>query len=332
MIRVRIRAATSDELAGLRDIERAAGSWFRDIGMSAIADDDPPTVDVLEMHRGAGLAWVATDPTDHPVAYLIADRVDGNLHVEQISVHPSSARRGVGRALLDHLARYAVAAGVPALTLTTFAEVPWNAPYYERLGFRALPDGELTPGLRAIRQREAAQGLDRWPRVCMRRDVVDPRILVRAATTTDRERIVGVLVASWGGTVVVGHGVRHDAAELPALLAERDDELVGLLTYDVTEHGLEVVTVDAVVGRAGVGTALFGAAIRVARDLNVGRIWLITTNDNLDALRFCQRRGLRIVHVEPGAVDASRAIKPSIPLVGAYGIELHDELTLELAL
>jgi len=97
--------------------------------------------------------------------------VDGCLHVEQVSVDPGSARRGLGRALLDHAAEEAAAASVPALTLTTFADVPWNTPYYLRCGFRVLDDAEVTAGLRAIRQREAALGADRWPRVCMRRDV-----------------------------------------------------------------------------------------------------------------------------------------------------------------
>jgi N-acetylglutamate synthase-like GNAT family acetyltransferase len=91
--------------------------------------------------------------------------------VEQISVHPRAARRGVGRELLEHLAGYAAGYGFPALTLTTFADVPWNAPYYRRCGFRALTAGEVTPGLARIRANEAASGLDRWPRVCMRRDV-----------------------------------------------------------------------------------------------------------------------------------------------------------------
>ena len=92
--------------------------------------------------------------------------VDGCLHVEQVSVHPDHARRGLGRALLDQ----AAADGIAALTLTTFAHVPWNAPYYTRCGFRVLDGTELTAGLRTIRQREAGLGLDRWPRVCMRRD------------------------------------------------------------------------------------------------------------------------------------------------------------------
>jgi ribosomal protein S18 acetylase RimI-like enzyme len=121
---MRIRAVREEELPVLRDIERAAGESFRDIGMPEIADDEPPPLEVLAAYLRSGHAWVAVDVSDRPVAYLIADVVDGNLHVEQVSVHPCSARRGVGRSLLDHLAGVALAEKIPALTLTTFAEVP----------------------------------------------------------------------------------------------------------------------------------------------------------------------------------------------------------------
>ncbi|WJV50776.1 GNAT family N-acetyltransferase [Streptomyces flavofungini] len=179
---MRIRAPHHGELTRLQDIERAAGRCFRDIGMPEIADDAPPTLDELAGHRRAGLAWVAVDPADPaevPVAYLLADRVDGDLHVEQVSVHPDHARHGIGRCLLDHLADRAAADAVPALTLTTFRDVPWNAPYYARCGFVLLDDAELGPGLRAVREKEAAHGLDRWPRVCMRRPVPPPAAPLR---------------------------------------------------------------------------------------------------------------------------------------------------------
>lgn len=165
----RIRAVHIDELPLLQDIERAAGRCFADIGMPEIADDEPlPLADLAHFQR-ADLAWVAVDEADRPVAYLIAEHVDDNLHIEQVSVHPDSARRGIGRSLLDHVGHRAGAEGIPALTLTTFADVPWNAPYYARCGFQFLDDSALGPGLQDIRRREAAHGLERWPRVCMRR-------------------------------------------------------------------------------------------------------------------------------------------------------------------
>ncbi|MFE1941744.1 GNAT family N-acetyltransferase [Streptomyces massasporeus] len=166
---MRIRLATRAELPALQDIERAAGAPFRDLGMPEIADDEPPALDILERYRRAGRCWVAADEGDLPTAYLLAEPMDGALHIEQVSVHPRAARRGVGRALLAHAADRAREEGLTALTLTTFTDVPWNAPYYARLGFRPLPEADLTPGLRVIRATEAAHGLDRWPRVCMRK-------------------------------------------------------------------------------------------------------------------------------------------------------------------
>ncbi|MEW9527073.1 GNAT family N-acetyltransferase [Microbispora sp. NPDC049125] len=130
----------------------------------------------------------------------------------------------------------------------------------------------------------------------------------------------------------MAHGQVHDASALPALIAERNGELAGLLTYAAGDDGLEIVTLDALVQGVGVGTALLAAVATIAREAKLGRLWLITTNDNLDALRFYQRRGLRIVGIDAGAVDVARGHKPSIPLAGEYGIEIHDEITLELRL
>src|ERR1700761_2489104 len=85
---VLIRNATETDVPVLQDIERAAGHWFANVGMTEIAEDDPPSADELAGYLRAGHAWVAVDAADVPVAYLIADRVDEDLHVEQVSVHP----------------------------------------------------------------------------------------------------------------------------------------------------------------------------------------------------------------------------------------------------
>jgi GNAT superfamily N-acetyltransferase len=171
MGRVHTRPAYEHELPLLQGIERAAGDCFRDVGMPEIADDPPLPVAELARYRRAGTAWVTVDATDTPIAYLIAEVIDGNLYIEQVSVHPRQARHGVGRRLIDHCVTHARAHHLPALTLTTFAHVPWNAPYYARCGFRTLTAEELTPGLRTIRRKESEHGLDKWPRVCMRRDL-----------------------------------------------------------------------------------------------------------------------------------------------------------------
>lgn len=165
-----IRAARASELESLRELERAAGAPFRELGMDQVADDEPPSVAELARFVEDAGAWVV-DEDGAPVAYLLVEVLDGAAHIEQVSVPPGHARRGLGRALLEVAAAWAADRGLPALTLTTFAEVPWNAPYYERLGFETLGDDDLGAGLRRLREREAALGLDRWPRVAMRRPV-----------------------------------------------------------------------------------------------------------------------------------------------------------------
>ncbi|WP_189296267.1 GNAT family N-acetyltransferase, partial [Streptomyces albospinus] len=165
-----IRVPAPADLPALRAVERAAGAPFRALGMAQIADDEPPPLALLTAYQRAGRALAAYDaepPGVPPVGYLLWDPVDGCTHIEQVSVHPDRARRGIGRALID---RAELDGGRPAMTLTTFTEVPWNAPYYARLGFRPLAGAALTPGLRTIRAHEAELGLDRWPRVCMRRE------------------------------------------------------------------------------------------------------------------------------------------------------------------
>jgi GNAT superfamily N-acetyltransferase len=160
-----IRVASLTDLPALGDIERAAGEPFRDLGMAAIADDEPFTLAELTTYQRAGHAWVYGDP---PVSYVLVDEIDGYAHIEQVSVHPGHSRQGIGRMLIDHVGTWATSRGLAGLTLTTFTDVPWNAPYYARLGFRVVTD--LSPGLRAVRAHEAAIGLDAWPRVVMRRD------------------------------------------------------------------------------------------------------------------------------------------------------------------
>jgi GNAT superfamily N-acetyltransferase len=166
---VTIRPARSDDLSVLVEIERAAGDLFRQLDADLFADHDPGSVEELLPYADDRRAFVSVDARDRPIGYLLVDLVDGAAHIEQVSVHPDHARKGLGRALIEHAADWASARALHSLTLTTYVDVPWNAPYYERLGFRSLPAGEETPGLRAIREHERRLGLEVWPRTSKRR-------------------------------------------------------------------------------------------------------------------------------------------------------------------
>jgi ribosomal protein S18 acetylase RimI-like enzyme len=157
-------------------------------------------------------------------------------------------------------------------------------------------------------------------------------VRIRPATAEDRAWIEEHLNRSWGSATVVTRGVAHDASQLPAFVAIEGEQIVGLATFRFDGRECELVTLDALRPRRGIGSALLGAVAEQAANRGCRRLWLITTNDNLDAIRFYQRRGLRLIAVHRGAVDDARRIKPSIPLIGEHGIPIHDELEFELDL
>jgi len=137
----------------------------------------------------------------------------------------------------------------------------------------------------------------------------------------------------WGDELVVSHGVIFHPHALSGVVAELGDtERVGLATFTSSAVSCELVTLDSFREHQGIGSALVKAVAQQAADGGCSRLWCITTNDNLPALRFYQRLGFRIVAVHPGAVQLSRLLKPSIPQRGIDGIPINDEIELELLL
>jgi GNAT superfamily N-acetyltransferase len=170
-----IEPAREGDLAALPRIEIAANALFAGRAVSGVVANDATGIDELGRAHAAGLLWVARAPAGQPVGFALCELVDGAVHLEEMDVDPAYGRRGVGRALLDAVIAWAECAGHPAVTLTTFRDIPWNAPFYARAGFRALRAGELGPGLAALVDEEAARGLDPSQRIVMRRDLDSPR-------------------------------------------------------------------------------------------------------------------------------------------------------------
>lgn len=168
---VDVRATRIEDGPEIQQIERLAGEQFRSVGLGEVADHEPPSASVLAEYATCGHSWVAVDDADEPIGYVIVDMVDGDVHVEQLSVRPDQQGQGIGRALVEHAVAWARENGRTGVTLTTFDRLAWNRPLFERLGFRVLGEDEIGPGLRATRQAEAIRGLDPTARVCMRRDV-----------------------------------------------------------------------------------------------------------------------------------------------------------------
>lgn len=167
---IRFRLATMDDVPQIAPLEQAASELFRDIDMAVIADDAPIPDDVLKKAVEEQRLWVATE-YGTVRAYLLAEVLPESLHIEQVTVHPDAARRGIGAMLIESVSSDSRATAPGKLTLTTFTDVPWNAPYYARLGFAEVTENGWPTGIAEIVERERGQGLWQWPRVVMARDL-----------------------------------------------------------------------------------------------------------------------------------------------------------------
>ncbi len=130
--------------------------------------EDVASLSAIEEAQRQGLLWVADAASGKLVGFALGERLDDGLHLEELDVLPEHGRQGVGTRLVGAFCDGARGRGLAAVTLCTFRDVPWNAPFYERLGFRILGEGELTPGLAARVREEEKAGLPRELRVAMR--------------------------------------------------------------------------------------------------------------------------------------------------------------------
>jgi ribosomal protein S18 acetylase RimI-like enzyme len=155
---------------------------------------------------------------------------------------------------------------------------------------------------------------------------------IRRLTRDDLPRLRQFWVEHWGGEEMITRGNVFRPEQLDGFVIEEGSEWTGLLTFFIAEDVCEVTSLDSLRERQGIGTKLMHAVVEEARNQNCRRVFLITTNDNLKALGFYQKRGFELVAVHRGAVNVSRKIKPGIPLVGCNEIPLRDEIELEMVL
>ena len=159
-----------------------------------------------------------------------------------------------------------------------------------------------------------------------------PDITIQPLNTADREWVSQFMLEHWGSNKVVSRGVVYYPQDLPGFVALHESEKVGLVTYNITGASCEIVTIDSIRPSSGVGSALIEAVRDIAINSGCKRLWLITTNDNMNALRFYQKRGFVLVAVHRNALEVSRRLKPEISLIGNDGIPLRDEIELEMIL
>jgi ribosomal protein S18 acetylase RimI-like enzyme len=155
---------------------------------------------------------------------------------------------------------------------------------------------------------------------------------VRRLNSDDLPRLRQFWKENWGDEFVVAHGVIYHPDTLDGFIALDGDEWTGEITYTFSGNDCEIVSLDSLREGQGIGTRLIQAVVEEARKQNCKRIFLITTNDNLNALGFYQKRGFELVKINRGAMIETRKLKTGIPLIGANNIPLRDEIELEMIL
>ena len=148
----------------------------------------------------------------------------------------------------------------------------------------------------------------------------------------NRDRINDFIMHQWFTMQMVVHGESIDLSKAEGWYASEDNEIIGLVTYRFTGNDMEILSLDSLVENKGTGTALLHQAISEARNAGLERVRLITTNDNLHAMRYYQKRGFDMICFYQNALDDARKIKPEIPLTGIDEIPLKHEIELELLL
>lgn len=157
-------------------------------------------------------------------------------------------------------------------------------------------------------------------------------IKIRKINNTDLEWIKNFFAKNWGSDFIISRGKIHKPEKLEGFIAEDNGEKVGLVMFNIENDGLEMVSIDSLKPKKGIGGMLVKEVTDFAKGKNLKRIWLITTNDNLNALRFYQKNGFYLVKIYPNAIAEYRKIKPQIPEIGENGIPLRDEIELEIKL
>ena len=157
-----------------------------------------------------------------------------------------------------------------------------------------------------------------------------PEFLIHPLTPADRDWVNRSMVKEWGAVIVVSHGAVFHPADFPGYSATIGEAVAGLITYNILGDECEILTLNSWRENMGIGSALIKEVQRTAASAGCTRLYLITTNNNLHALRFYQKRGFVLSALRVNAIAKSRILKPQIPLFDENEISIRDEIELEM--
>jgi GNAT superfamily N-acetyltransferase len=159
---------------------------------------------------------------------------------------------------------------------------------------------------------------------------MDSNLIIRSKEPNDSTMLKEIMDKDWGGEPLVVRGEKYYPTILDGLIILGGDKMCGFLSYEIRDHVCEIIAFEIYAQSKGIGTLALNKLKEIAQSKNCNKLYLMTTNDNVDALRFYQKRGFHICGIHLDSVKISRKIKPSIPDIGDHGIPLRDEIDLEM--
>lgn len=217
--------------------------------------------------------------------------------------------------------------GLRDLTLDDYQSISrhFETGLYDALDFEA-----------AVKKRQSTGGTGTvHEQIAQARALLTPdanKLVIRDLTPDDQERVRVFMEEQWGSARMVSRGRMLNIPALPGFVALLDNEIVGLVTYNIEDDNCEITSLNSVIEGMGIGSKFIGKVTQKAIEAGCKRLWLITTNDNSHAIKWYQRRGFTIAAIHVNALEESRRLKPEIPLLGNDGIPLRDEIELEISL
>lgn len=305
--RYAISAARPSDVHALAAIERAAATLLRGHAPDSVLNEVFDETDFREA-QSRGRLWVALDG-DTPVGFALVDLLAPDLpHLEEMDVHPAHGRRGIGAALVRAVCDWAARSGYAELTLTTYRDLPWNMPFYARLGFEEVPVAARRPEVEAVFRAESARGFDSERRLVMRRvlrgNALAVRVRLRRTAKADLDFVLALerdpenagLVGQWTREEHASAIERADREHWIIELVPSAERAGFLIAYDLVARGFGAYVKRIVVATKsrGLGREALAAFLRhAARDLEAPRVWLSVAPDNARAIRAYEALGFR---------------------------------------
>jgi ribosomal protein S18 acetylase RimI-like enzyme len=299
-----------------------------------------PSKDSIENYIENSMIYAAYSDDQTIGCYVISQLDDKTLEIKNIAVAEKYRKQGIGTILLKDAIQKSNAKGFERIIIGTCNSSFSQLYLYQKVGFR-ITDIIKDYFINNYKEPVWENGLQCKDKLVLTLDLkksisirteLSKDFQINPIQTDQRDTIKSFITKNWGSHMVVSKGQVHNVTELPGFISIKDGQITGLITYNILKKECEIVTLDSKRKNLGIGTQLIDKVLEVAKHHKCKRVWLITTNDNIKAIRFYQKRGFEWIGFYKDSIQESRKLKPEIPEFGFNNLPVKHEIEFEFRL